>query len=149
MTARRRMGTWMVTAALAAGLATTVDAAAPRDVAQAQAARQEPAPAPAPSPIDGRWAVSVDTPHGALAMTLQLALDPKDQRTVTGRLHSDDMGDFPFKGEFVDGRLTFAVRSDENEMRCTATVKDADHLTVVISGHGADLPGEATRIKAG
>ena len=97
--------------------------------------------------VAGKWQIDTETPHGRLVLGIDLKVDAKDSKKVTGTLSSDQMGDMPLTGEFVDGKLTFVIKSDEGDLTFAAKFKDADTLAGILSSHMGDLTCNATRVK--
>jgi len=95
--------------------------------------------------VAGKWTMALETPHGKLALVITLKVDGKK---VTGTLTSEQMGDTPLTGEFVDGRLTFTATNDNGDLTLNAKLKDADTLVGNLSSHIGDLACVATRVKA-
>ena len=112
----------------------------------AQPAQEKTAPEKAPT-VAGKWQIDTETPHGRLVLGLDLKVDAKDSRKITGTLSSDQMGDMPLAGDFTDGKLTFVIKSDEGELSFVAKFKDADTLAGILSSHMGDLECKATRQK--
>ncbi len=96
------------------------------------------------SPAAGKWTMEVDTPHGTMALIADLKVDGKK---VTGTLSSEQLGTHPLKGEFADGKLTFAVSADVGDLTFAGKLKDADNLMGNLSGHSGDMVCVGTRIK--
>ena len=97
--------------------------------------------------VAGKWQIDTETPHGRLVLGLDLKVDAKDSKKITGTLSSDQMGDMPLAGDFTDGKLTFVIKSDEGELSFVAKFKDADTLAGILSSHMGDLACSATRVK--
>ncbi len=117
--------------------------------AAGQSAPQAPektAPEKAPT-VAGKWQIDTETPHGRLVLALDLKVDAKDSKKVSGTLSSEQMGDMPLTGEFVDGKLTFVIKSDEGDLTFVAKFKDADTLAGILSSHMGDLACSAIRSK--
>jgi len=112
------------------------------------ASQSQSVPEKAPT-VAGKWQIDAETPHGRLVLALDLKVDAKDGKKVTGTLSSDQMGDMPLAGEFTDGKLTFVIKSDEGELSFVAKFKDADTLAGILSSHMGDLACSATRVKKG
>jgi hypothetical protein len=111
---------------------------------QAQDANRTAAPG-----IAGTWTSTVETPHGALAMSFVLQVDAKDPKKVTGTFTGEHMGEkLPLEGEYADGRLEFTVGEDAG-LRIIARLdqKDADVLNGALSTELGDLAFVAKRAK--
>lgn len=96
----------------------------------------------------GKWTLQADTPHGKMALALELKRDPKDAKKLVGTMASDGMGEFTVTGEFVEGKLTFDVKGGPSEMTFAGKFKDKDTLSGVMSGHAGDMAVIGTRVVA-
>lgn len=74
-------------------------------------AQQEEKPAETPSGVAGKWSMSIASPQGAMDVALEIKIDEKDQKTVTGTLVGDQ-GAVPIEGEYVDEQLGFLISFD-------------------------------------
>jgi len=74
-------------------------------------AQQEEKPAEAPVGVAGKWVMSIASPQGAMDVALEVKIDEKDQKTVTGTLNGPQ-GAAPIEGEYVDGQLGFLISFD-------------------------------------
>ena len=83
----------------------------------------------APS-VAGKWNVSVDTPSGSRASTLDLKVDGKK---VTGTMASE-MGETPVAGEYADGKLTFSITIDAGGQQLTLAFVGAFKADGTIAG---------------
>jgi hypothetical protein len=110
------------------------------------AVQEKKAPETAPT-VAGKWQIDAETPHGRLVLAIDLKVDAKDSKKVTGTLSSDQMGDMLLTGDFVDGKLTFVIKTDEGDLTFAAKFKDADTLAGILSSHMGDLACSATRVK--
>ena len=121
-----------------------------------QSANPDPAkPAPKTEAKDapvlpGRWSMAISTEQGSRQATMDLKVDAKDARKVTGTIASD-MGEAPLAGEFADGKLSFSMtmQSSGGEMQLyfSGAFKDDGSLAGTLDfGQGA-LNWTATRIK--
>jgi hypothetical protein len=95
-------------------------------------------------PVAGKWKMDVDTPHGKMALVADLKVDGKQ---VTGTLSGEQLGTHPLKGEYADGKLTFAVSMQAGDMTFAGKVKDADNFMGNITGHSGDMLCVGTRMK--
>lgn len=118
-------------------LVAVLTAAAALSAAPHQSARKAP-------DVAGKWKMEVETPHGRMALVAELKLDGK---TVTGTLSGEQLGTHPLKGEYVDGKLTFAVSAQMGDMTFAGRLKDSDNLIGNITGHSGDMVCVGTRIK--
>ncbi|MDQ3171928.1 MAG: hypothetical protein M3Q55_17485 [Acidobacteriota bacterium] len=119
------------------------------------AAAQTPAPAPpqAAAPavdttkVDGAWAMNVDTPQGAMAVSLVLKSDGKK---ITGTITSPQ-GDAPLEGEFADGKIAFAISLDSPEgamsIGFAGAMKEDGTMAGTLTGPFGEAPWTATRVK--
>jgi hypothetical protein len=104
-----------------------------------EAAKQSAAPT-----VAGSWKLTVESPHGAMAMAMELKVDAAGK--VTGTLTSEQIGKGEVAGTFADGRLTFAVAFGPDELSFAGRLKDADTLIGMLTGHG-DMACTGTRTK--
>jgi len=97
--------------------------------------------------VAGKWTMSVDSPHGAMTMSLALK---QDEKSVTGTFSSPH-GDCPVEGEFADGTLTLATTAASNDHPLEATfnakLKDNGTLAGYVSTQMGDMAWTATRVK--
>lgn len=110
-------------------------------IAPVALAAQEAKVAPSPA---GAWNFVIDSPHGKMTAKLDLKVDASGK--VTGTLTSEQLGKREVSGKFAEGRLAFAMTSDENELSFAGKMKDADTFLGTLTGHG-DMACTATRIK--
>jgi hypothetical protein len=78
--------------------------------------------------VSGAWDVTVDTPNGALPVTLTLK---QDGEKLTGTL-SSQMGDAPVTGTIKDNDITFSMTMDANGANMTIVYKakvDGDKIS--------------------
>jgi hypothetical protein len=83
-------------------------------LAAAQTATQDPKPAEKAAPaaattVAGKWAMSLQSPQGAMDVALDVKLDEKN--IVTGTL-SGPQGPVPIEGELKEGVLGFLISVD-------------------------------------
>jgi hypothetical protein len=94
--------------------------------------------------VAGKWSMALDTPHGKMTIPIDIKLDGKK---VTGTFSSEQTGPAPIAGEYVDGKLSFAVDGGAGDLKFTGKLKDKDTLVGDLSSHMGDLPCTATRVK--
>lgn len=126
-------------------LATGLAAQTPTPKEQAPAAKPDPKAAPA---LTGKWSLSVETPQGTMANTMDLKLDGKK---VTGTITSQ-MGTTELAGEFTDGKLTFNMSVDTPngtlQIAWSGAFKDDGTLSGTASlGDMGQMSWTASRIK--
>jgi hypothetical protein len=143
----------------------TLAVAVPVAALQAQAtqtqAQQGPAQAkPEPKPeaktegaptVAGKWNMNVESPNGSMQSGLEIAIDPKDAKKVTGML-SSQMGEAPLEGEIAaDGKLTFwlTLNAGGNNMAITfvGTIQKDGSLAGTLDFGQGEIPWTATRVK--
>ena len=105
-------------------------------------AAQAPAQKTPPPSVAGKWSMTLETPHGKMTATFDLKVDGQK---VTGTFASDHSEKANLTGKFVDGKLAFKI--DGGDLTFTATMKDADTLSGVVSSERGDLVGVAKREK--
>jgi hypothetical protein len=98
----KKLSTLVAVLALTGGLAAQAQQTPPTPKEQTPAAKPDPK---APASIAGKWNLTVETPQGSMANTLEIKLDGKK---VTGSLTSQ-MGTAAIEGEFADGKLAFSM----------------------------------------
>jgi hypothetical protein len=131
----------LILSGLIIGAATGLSVAAE---SQAQDATRAAAPG-----IGGTWTSTVETPHGALAMSFVLHVDARDPKKVTGTFTGEHMGEkLPLEGAYADGRLEFTVGEGAG-LRIVARLdaKNADVLNGALSTERGDLAFVAKRAK--
>jgi hypothetical protein len=96
------------------------------------------------SGVAGKWDLSVDSPHGNVAMTLTLV---QDARVVKGHLVTPHGDQRPVAGEFADGRLTLATTDDQPEMSLVGKLGEDGTLKGHLSSAMGDMPWTAARVK--
>jgi len=116
------------------------------------AAAQTPAPVPAPPPpedarpaasIAGKWTMTVNVASADRVSTLDLKLDgPKVSGTCTA-----PSGEFPIKGELVDGKLTFTMDYQNLKLVFTGGLKDDGALAGTMEYGQGPNDWRAERIK--
>ena len=123
---------------------TSAAIAAQQAAPPAQAKPEEKKEAPS---IAGKWNVSVETPGGNRDSALDLKIDGKK---VTGTLASE-MGETPVAGEYVDGKLTFAITIDAGgqqiELVFVGAPKADGSLAGTIDFQGTPMSWIAVRAK--
>ena len=117
------------------------------------AAAQTPAPPQAAAPaadttkVDGAWAMNVDTPQGAMAVSLILKSEGKK---ITGTI-TRPQGDAPLEGEFADGKIAFAIsiESPEGAMSIgfAGAMKEDGTMAGTLTGPFGEAPWTASRVK--
>lgn len=93
--------------------------------------------------VAGKWSAELETPHGKMPVTFELKLDGK---TVTGTFATEQTGALPLKGQYLDGKLTYAVSGGPGELEFNGKLKDRDAITGILSSHVGDLVVNATRV---
>ena len=96
--------------------------------------------------VAGTWSLSVDSPHGAMAMGFVLE---QDGRKVKGTFASPH-GDLPVEGELVESTLTLATTStgpDALQVTFTAKLNDDGSLSGYLSSPMGDMKWTAERVK--
>ena len=113
----------------------------------APAAPQAAVPAADMTTVDGKWAMNVDTPQGAMAVSLDLKSEGKK---ITGTITSPQ-GDAPLEGEFADGKIAFAIsiESPEGAMSIgfAGAMKDDGTMAGTLTGPFGEAPWTASRVK--
>ena len=104
-----------------------------------QTAKDKPAPT-----VNGKWTADVDTPHGKFSVRFELTLDGQ---SVTGTFATDQTGTLALKGQYRDGKLTFAVAGGQSDLEFAGQLKENDTLAGVFSSHLGDLVCQATRVR--
>ena len=94
--------------------------------------------------IAGKWSAALETPHGKMAVTFELKLDGK---TVTGTFSTEQMGELPHKGQYLDGKLTYSISGGPGELEFNGKLKDRNAITGILSSHAGDLVVNATRVQ--
>lgn len=116
--------------------------------AQTPAAAQAVAAAKADtSKVDGKWAMNVETPQGAM----DVALDIKSEgKKITGTITSPQ-GETPLEGEFADGKIAFAIsiESPEGAMAIgfAGAMKEDGTMAGTLTGPFGEAPWTASRVK--
>lgn len=105
--------------------------------------------AEAPS-IAGKWNVTTTTDQGSMYSTLDIKVDEKDPKKITGTLVSD-MGTAPIEGEWAEGKLGFALSMDTGggamQLWFAATMKEDGSLAGTIDFGQGTIPWTAVRPK--
>ncbi len=104
-----------------------------------QTARDKQAPT-----VNGKWTADLDTPHGKFSVRFELKLDGQN---VTGTFATDQSGTLALKGQYRDGKLTFAVAGGQSDLEFAGQLKGNDTLAGVLSSHIGDLVCQATRVR--
>ena len=119
-------------------------AAAPQTPA---APPQAAAPAADMATVDGAWAMNVETPQGAMAVSLILKSEGKK---ITGTITSPQ-GDAPLEGEFADGKIAFAISIDSPEgsmaIGFAGAMKEDGTMAGTLTGPFGEAPWTASRVK--
>ena len=77
-------------------------------------------------------------------MRFELKLDGQN---VTGTFATDQSGTLALKGQYRDGKLTFAVSGGQGDLEFTGQLKGTDTLAGILSSHVGDLVCNATRVR--
>ena len=96
--------------------------------------------------IAGSWTMSVNSPHGAMTMGLELKQEGK---TITGTFASPH-GDLAIEGEFANPTLKLATTSHDThfgDMTFNAKLKDDGSLDGYLSSSMGDMTWTAQRAK--
>jgi hypothetical protein len=100
-----------------------------------------------PTTPAGKWNMNIETQGGARQATLDLKIDGKK---VAGSIASE-IGETAVTGEFVEGKLTFAISIDANgqtlNITFTGTTTKDGTLAGTASMEGAEMTWTATRVK--
>jgi len=124
---------------------TTMAAALALTLTGSVTAFQGKAPDPGSAPtVAGKWSAALETPHGTMAVTFELKLDGK---TVTGTFSTEQMGELPLKGQYLDGKLTYSISGGPGELEFNGKLKDRNAITGILSSHAGDLVVNATRVQ--
>jgi hypothetical protein len=93
----------------------------------------------------GRWALSVQSPHGAIEMTLELQVDGTK---LTGTLRSSHTGDRAVAGEIAGRRITLQTTGGDpdEQFGVTATLA-GDALDGYLSTAIGDVTFSGRRVK--
>ena len=100
--------------------------------------------------LSGKWTITVDTPVGKRPFWIEMKVDPKDSKRVTGTISTLVSKDL-IEGEVADGKLTFWFSSTDpggNMVRVTfvGTVqKDGSLAGTLTFGQGSPMPWTAVR----
>ena len=99
------------------------------------------------SKVDGKWAMNVQTPQGAMDVSLDLKSEGKK---ITGTITSPQ-GDAPLEGEYADGKIAFAIsiESPEGAMAIgfAGAMKDDGTMAGTLTGPFGEAPWTASRVK--
>jgi hypothetical protein len=99
------------------------------------------------SKVDGKWAMNVETPQGAMDVALELKSEGKK---ITGTITSPQ-GDAPLEGEYADGKIAFAIsiESPEGAMAIgfAGAMKDDGTMAGTLTGPFGEAPWTASRVK--
>jgi hypothetical protein len=93
--------------------------------------------------VAGKWDLVVKSPHGDVAMGLDLK---HDGATVTGTLLNFRGQDLPVKGQYAGGELSLATNGDD--IALSAKFKADGTLAGYLSTAMGDLTWTGTRTKA-
>jgi hypothetical protein len=121
------------------------------------AAQDPPKPKPEPKPEQkaeatakpsyaGKWTMSLQSPNGSFAATVEIALDEKEPSKVKGSITSE-LGTSPVYGEIEDGTLWFAVNREGTELWFKGTLQEDGTMAGALDIQGNLLPFTATRVK--
>lgn len=121
------------------------------------AAQDPPKPKPEPKPEQkaeatakptyaGKWTMSLQSPNGPFAATVEIALDEKEPNKVKGSITSE-LGTSPVYGEIEDGTLWFAVNREGTELWFKGTLQEDGTMAGALDIQGNLLPFTATRVK--
>ncbi|MBA3949610.1 MAG: hypothetical protein H0X44_06645 [Acidobacteria bacterium] len=133
--------------ALAVAVLAAVVIGASSATTAAQAAQASPAAKADTTKVDGKWAMNVQTPQGAMDVALELKSEGKK---ITGTITSPQ-GDAPLEGEFADGKIAFAIslESPEGAMAIgfAGAMKDDGTMAGTLTGPFGEAPWTASRVK--
>jgi hypothetical protein len=139
----------LVVAALALPVAAYSQATGTPPPSQAPAkpeAKSEAAPS-----LAGKWNMNVESPNGAMQTALDIVVDAKEPKKITGN-PSSQMGDAPLEGEIgEEGKVTFwiTMNAGGNNMSITfvgKVQKDGSLAGTLDFGQG-EIPWTAVRVK--
>ena len=68
--------------------------------------------------IDGKWQVTIDTPHGAMQGSLTLQ---QDGAKITGTCDIQHVGSMPLTGKLDDKKISINMAVPDNQMKVTMT----------------------------
>jgi hypothetical protein len=95
----------------------------------------------------GKWNLSLQSPNGTMAATVDVVLDEKEPAKVTGSITSE-MGTSAIYGEIEDDVLWFAVSPDGNmEIWFKGMMQPDGTMAGAIDMQGNLVPWTATRVK--
>jgi hypothetical protein len=94
----------------------------------------------------GKWTMSLQSPNGSFAATVEIALDEKEPNKVKGSITSE-LGTSPVYGEIEDGTLWFAVNREGTELWFKGTLQEDGTMAGALDIQGNLLPFTATRVK--
>jgi outer membrane protein assembly factor BamB len=95
----------------------------------------------------GKWSLSLQSPNGTMAATVNVVLDEKEPAKVAGSITSE-MGTSNIYGEIAEGVLWFAVSPDgTNEIWFKGELQADGSMSGAIDIQGNLVPWTATRIK--
>lgn len=128
--------------ALVAALPAAAAAQDPAKPTQEQKSEQAAKPSYA-----GKWNMTFQSPDGAMAATLDVALDEKEPNKVSGQIASE-MGTYAIYGEIEEGTLWFAVSPDgTNEIWFKGNLQADGTMSGAIDMQGNLIPWTAARAK--
>jgi hypothetical protein len=121
------------------------------------AAQDPPKPKPEPKPEQkaeatakpsyaGKWTMSLQSPNGSFAATVEIALDEKEPSKVKGSITSE-LGTSPVYGEIEDGTLWFAVNREGTQLWFKGALQEDGTMAGALDIQGNPLPFTATRVK--
>jgi hypothetical protein len=95
----------------------------------------------------GKWNMSMQSPNGAFAATVEIILDKEDPKKISGTIMSE-MGTYPVYGEIDEETLWFAVSPDGvMEIWWYATHQEDGSIAGALDMQGNQVPFTATRVK--
>lgn len=68
--------------------------------------------------IDGKWQLSIDTPHGAMQGSLTFQ---QDGSKITGTCDVQHIGSMPLTGKLDEKKISISMEVPENQMKITMT----------------------------
>ena len=93
--------------------------------------------------VAGQWTLNVRSPHGEVAMDLDLVQEGKKVSGTLATPHGDNL---PIEGEFADGTLTLATPgTSDSRITMTAKLKDNGTLDGYLSSQMGDMTWTAKR----
>jgi len=109
--------------------------------------KEKPAETKEKATYAGKWNMSMQSPNGAFAATVEIILDKEDPKKVSGTIISE-MGTMPVYGELDGETLWFAVSPDGTmEIWWYANLQEDGSLAGALDMQGNQIPFTATRVK--